>query len=499
MESTTPLLAGEPHVRWLDRRRAGVLLHITSLPGKTGAGELGAEAYRFVDFLAEAGIGVWQTLPVGPTQWDHSPYSTYSAHAGNPAFVSLDPLVAKGWLKPAEIHEGPAPLTSKLDLIHLAWQRCCTHPDPAWMEDIDRFEAENAHWLDDFVLFRAFHAKYHRPWWEWPEEARDRHPPTLAAVRRELRDRIRQVVFGQYLFFRQWCELKTYANGRDVKLFGDMPIFVAHDSAEVWANRDWFFLDAEGHPTVVAGVPPDYFSETGQRWGNPLYRWDRMRADQFTFWVRRLHSQLDLYDLLRIDHFRGFEAYWEIPAEEQDAVNGAWVKVPGNELFHRLFDEFSDLPLVAEDLGVITPEVEALRDRFGLPGMKILQFAFSGDEDNPYLPRYHVENCVVYTGTHDNDTTLGWYQSLDEAGTDNVNEILGGSDDPMPWRLIHAAFESPARLAVVPMQDFLGLDGTHRMNFPGTTEGNWQWRFDWEQVEEGLAARIRHLVTATGR
>jgi 4-alpha-glucanotransferase len=491
--------ASEPHVHWIDRRRAGVLLHLSSLPGIGASGEIGEHAYRFVDLLAEAGIGVWQTLPLGPTHGDGSPYSAHSVHAGNPAFISLGELVAPGWLKPAEVPEGPVPLAAKLDLIHLAWSRFCEQADTGWIDAFAEFEVQHSYWLDDYALYRALHHKFHRPWWEWPEELRDRHPPTLAEVRRELLVRMQQVRFTQFLFYHQWHGLKAYANARDIKLFGDLPIFVAHDSAEVWANRDWFFLDDEGQPTVVAGVPPDYFSETGQRWGNPLYRWDRMRGDQFAFWVRRLLSQFEIFDLVRIDHFRGFESYWEIPVEEDFAVNGKWVEAPGEDLFHRLFQAFDDLPVVAEDLGVITPEVEALRDRFGLPGMKILQFAFSGEDDNPYLPAQHTENCVVYTGTHDNDTTLGWYAGLDEATRERIAEIIGDSLEDMPWPLVRAAFASPCKLAVVPMQDLLALGNEARMNLPGTVEGNWQWRFDWSQVPDDLPGRLRDLVGTTGR
>ena len=481
------------------RRRAGVLLHVSSLPGEAVSGELDDNAYRFVDFLAEAGVGVWQTLPLGPTHHEGSPYSTHSVHAGNPSFISLKPLADAGWLKRAEVPEGPVPREAKLDLIHLALQRFRERPDPQWVEAFGQFEIDHAHWLDDYVVFRALHHKFHRPWWEWPEEMRDRHPPTMAEMRRELLQRMEQIRFTQFLFFRQWADLRAYANSKDIKLFGDMPIFVAHDSAEVWANRDWFFLDAEGHPDVVAGVPPDYFSETGQRWGNPLYRWDRMRADQFTFWVRRIRTQLECFDLVRIDHFRGFEAYWEIPGDEESAVNGDWVKVPGVDLFHRLFNTFDELPLVAEDLGIITAEVEDLRDRFGLPGMKILQFAFSNEPDNPYLPENHIKNCVVYTGTHDNDTSVGWFAGLDETTRSTVEQVLDHDDEPMPWRLIHVAMESPALLSMVPMQDLLELGSEHRMNLPGTIEGNWKWRFDWSQVPEDLASRVRTILEATGR
>lgn len=488
----------EPQVDWLDHRRAGVLLHISSLPGIGASGEINEHAYRFVDFLAEAGFGVWQTLPLGPTHADRSPYSSHSVHAGNPAFINLNELVAPGWLKAAEVPGGPVPLAGKLDLIHLAWTRFCEQAESHWVEAFAEFEVQHSYWLDDYALYRALHHKFHQPWWEWPEELRDRHPPTLAQVRRELLERMQQVRFTQFLFFRQWHALKAYANERDVRLFGDLPIFVAHDSADVWANRDWFFLDGEGQPSVVAGVPPDYFSETGQRWGNPLYRWDRMRGDQFSFWVRRLLSQFELFDLVRIDHFRGFEAYWEIPADEEFAINGKWVESPGDDLFHRLFKAFDDLPLVAEDLGVITPEVEALRDRFGLPGMKILQFAFSGSADNPYLPANHSDNCVVYTGTHDNDTTVGWYSQLDDASRAEVSAVLG-EDEDMPWSLIDTAMASTCRLAIIPMQDLLELGNEARMNLPGTVEGNWQWRFDWDQLPDELVPRLRTMLQRTRR
>ena len=489
----------EPHVNWLDRRRAGVLLHVSSLPGNGMTGELDENAYRFVDFMADAGLGVWQTLPLGPTHFDGSPYSSLSMHAGNPAFISLNPLIDAGYLASAEVPTSRISMEQKIALIGLAWQRFRERPEPDWMRAFAAFQVQHAYWLEDYSLFVALRDRYHQPWWLWPEAFRDRHPPTMVAARRELAASLDEVRFIQFLFYRQWQALKRYANERDILLFGDMPIFVAHDSAEVWANRDWFFLDEEGHPTVVAGVPPDYFSETGQRWGNPLYRWDRMRADQFTFWVRRLRTQLDIFDLVRIDHFRGFEAYWEIPASEENAIGGHWVEVPGADLFHRLFRTFHKLPLVAEDLGVITPEVEELRDRFGLPGMKILQFAFSGEPTNPYLPVNHVENAVVYTGTHDNDTTLGWYNVLDEGTKTEVHETLGPSDEPMPWYLIHAALCSPCRLAMVPMQDLLELDGEARMNTPGTAEGNWQWRFDWSQLDPQLVPRMRSLITGCDR
>jgi 4-alpha-glucanotransferase len=366
-------------------------------------------------------------------------------------------------------------------------------------ERLARFVGEQRYWLENYALFEAIHQEQKSPWWQWPEGLRDRKPQAMAEARSRLAEDLQYIAFEQYLFFKQWTDLKNYANEKGVKLFGDMPIFVAHDSAEVWANRHLFQLDQQGQPSVVAGVPPDYFSETGQRWGNPLYRWELMEQDGFSFWIDRLKSKLARFDLVRIDHFRGFEAYWEIPAADENAVNGRWVKAPGTALFEHLSKIYGSLPLVAEDLGIITPEVEALRDGFGLPGMKVLQFAFSGDSENPYLPYNHQENSIVYTGTHDNDTTLGWYRNLTDESRTSVDEYLGNSREPMPWPMIRAALSSRARLAMLPMQDILALGGEHRMNLPGTTEGNWTWRFSWDQVEDELAPCLRHLNDIYGR
>jgi 4-alpha-glucanotransferase len=328
---------------------------------------------------------------------------------------------------------------------------------------------------------------------------RDRKPQALTQARTRLAACIDSIVFEQFLFFRQWGWLREHAAARDIKLFGDMPIFVAHDSAEVWARPQDFDLHPDGSPRVVAGVPPDYFSATGQRWGNPLYRWPQMEAEGFRFWLDRIRTQLRLFDLIRIDHFRGFEAYWEIPATEEFAIHGRWVKALGDELFERLHQRFGNLPLIAEDLGVITPEVEALRRKYRFPGMKILQFAFDGGASNPYLPFHHDRDAVVYTGTHDNDTSLGWYLSLDPAGQRYVDEFLGHSAEPMPWPLVRAALSSRATLAVLPMQDLLELDGVHRMNVPGTAAGNWTWRFAWDMVPEGLSQKVRRMVEIYGR
>jgi 4-alpha-glucanotransferase len=477
----------------LDRRGAGVLLHLSSLPGPGACGQLGPAAFRFVEFLAACGMAVWQMLPVGPTAADGSPYQSGSVHAGNRRFIAAEPLVAAGWLDAADAQ-------GEVDVwLARAWRNFRTSATAAVRRELEDFCRHQAYWLEDYALFAALQDDRPGGWWSWPTGLRDREPQAMAEARARLHERIALVRFEQFLFFTQWAALKAHANARGVRLFGDMPIFVAHDSAEVWAHRDLFSLDERGLPTVVAGVPPDYFSATGQRWGNPLYRWDALQRDGFRFWIDRLCTQLKLFDLVRIDHFRGFEAYWEIPASEPVAVHGRWVQAPGKTLFERLHEVYDPLPVVAEDLGVITAEVEALRDGFGLPGMKILQFAFSGGPANPYLPYNHPERSVVYTGTHDNDTTVGWFAALPEAERAHVEDFLGRPTEPMPWPLIRCALASPARLAILPMQDLLALDGTHRMNLPGTHEGNWLWRFEWEEVPPVLAGRVRHLVSLYGR
>jgi 4-alpha-glucanotransferase len=473
----------------LAERRLGVLLHPTSLPGA----DLGADAHAYLDWLVAAGVGVWQMLPLGPTAPGGSPYQCFSAQAGNPELIALQALVDAGWLS-API---PADRAQALERARAGFKRRA----PGEAKDaFQQFCGRHRDWLEDYVLFQALREEQGgAPWWDWDADLRARAPEALAATRRRLASRLDQLRFEQYLFFTQWGALKQAANARGLRLFGDMPIFVAHDSADVWARPEQFDLDAAGQPRHVAGVPPDYFSETGQRWGNPLYDWARMAEDDFAWWKLRVRAQRELFDLIRIDHFRGFESYWRIPAEEPTAIKGRWVPAPGEALLRALLEEFGELPLVAEDLGVITPEVEALRDAFELPGMKILQFAFDGGPTNPYLPHNHVPNCVVYTGTHDNDTTLGWFQALPQGLREGVAEYLARPGEEMPWPLIRAALASVARLAVLPMQDLLCLDGAARMNTPGTTEGNWQWQFDWAQVPEGLAGHVRHLAGLYGR
>ncbi len=487
-----------PPATCLDRRRAGVLLHLTSLPGAGPCGDLGPEARHFLHFLVDCGISVWQMLPVGPTQADGSPYQTSSAHAGSPRFISLELLRERGWLgETPGSQEGSE--QGKDRALRQSWVWFRAHASAGEREDLERFIAEQDYWLEDYVLFRALHQELHGPWWCWPAPLRRREPRALTAARRRLADELQYLRYQQYLFFSQWGEFKAYANRHGIKLFGDMPIFVAHDSAEVWARPEDFDLLPDGRPRVVAGVPPDYFSETGQRWGNPLYRWERMHADGFAFWIERMRTQLGLFDMIRIDHFRGFEAYWEIPAEDDHAMNGRWVEAPGDALFEALHGRFDGLPLIAEDLGVITEAVEALRKKHQLPGMKVLQFAFSGGADNPYLPFHHPRDAVVYTGTHDNDTTLGWYQGLDQPLRALVDDYLGYPAETMPWPLIRCALGSRAHLAIIPMQDLLGLADGHRMNTPGTSSGNWGWRFSWDQVPAELAERVWRRVHQYGR
>jgi 4-alpha-glucanotransferase len=465
------------------------------LPGKRDQGDLGEGARRFVDFLQAAGMTVWQMLPLGPTHADRSPYQCLSVHAGNRALVSLDDLIEKGWLDATAV--GDLPFDESLQQARSGFESSAVKPDKAAYTE---FRRTHAGWLDDYSLYQAIRETQGAiPWYQWPAALRDRDPAALDGFSVAQAGLIEQICFNQYLFFLQWFALRDYARQRGIALFGDMPIYVAHDSADVWANRELFTIDSSGELEVVAGVPPDYFSETGQRWGNPLYRWDRINAQDYSWWLERFSTQLAMFDMLRLDHFRGFEKYWEIPATAETAVDGHWVAGPGAALFERLQQDFGDLPLVAEDLGIITPEVDALRLAFGFPGMKILQFAFDGGDDNPYLPQNHEPLSVVYTGTHDNDTTLGWYESLDDAGRQKVNEYMPADMPEMPWALIKTALESTSGLAIIPLQDLLELDSGARMNTPGTSSGNWSWRFTWEQVSPELVQQLHTLCVQADR
>ncbi|NOX44009.1 MAG: 4-alpha-glucanotransferase, partial [Gammaproteobacteria bacterium] len=492
---------------FLDRRRAGVLLHPTSIPGQQ-AGNLGPNAFRFIDFLVDANISVWQTLPLSPTHADGSPYNCLSAHAGNPLLISLELLEERGWLgirqdNHQNFHQSAHQSAHQNYLqnhfqnkasvgeYHEFHKECLKKARIGFLEnassaekdDFDNFISQHSYWINDYALFQTLRTQFETHWIEWPSQWRDLRKgagTTEYKLSKQNEDVYQQVLFDQYIVFSQWHALRQYANDQDVLLFGDVPIFVAYDSADVWANRDQFLLDEAGNPNVVAGVPPDYFSETGQRWGNPLFNWKVMQEDGFRWWIDRMRTQLELFDLVRVDHFRGFESYWEIAADCETAIEGHWVKAPGDELFQTLKKAYHSLPVIAEDLGLITPEVIALREKYDFPGMKILQFAFDSDSENLYLPHHHEPNCVVYTGTHDNDTTVGWFTSLAPDKQDHIMAYLDYPKEAMPWPLVQMAFNSVAELAIIPMQDVLALDSQHRMNTPGTmSDKNWHWQFSW--------------------
>ena len=491
------------------QRTSGILLHPTSLSGPHGIGSLGSEAYRFVDFLAASGHSLWQILPLGPTGFGDSPYSVLSAFAGNPLLICLERLVETGDLDPADIagvsmEEGQAHFrfvrSFKTRLLHKAARTFRSTGNQPRQQAFIKFCSEQASWLDDYALFQSLRGQFKGVGWDnWPREIRQRQPQALAFWKEELAAELLDQRYTQFVFYEQWFTLKKYANHRGIRLLGDLPIFVALDSVDVWSHPDIFQLNQESQPTLVAGVPPDYFSATGQRWGNPLYRWERMAENDFAWWKTRLRWTLGQTDLLRIDHFRGFESCWAIPADEPTAINGTWQPVPGAELFTSLHREFGELPLIAEDLGIITPAVEALRDQFGLPGMKILQFAFDSGADNPYLPHNLPRRCVVYTGTHDNATTLGWWQSLSAKDQQQVAAYLGRRAPSMPWDLVHTAMTSVAETCIIPLQDILGLDDSARMNRPGQPEHNWSWRLAPGALSDELQQRLQKLNEISGR
>jgi 4-alpha-glucanotransferase len=491
-------------------RSSGILLHPTSLPSNWGIGDLGASAYRFVDWLAEAGQSLWQILPLSPTGYGDSPYQCFSAFAGNPLLISLDKLVEDGLFNRRELQTAPffsddtvdygAVMHSKLPLLRKSFEHLRSETAPMLAQAFDEFCAVEADWLDDYALFMALKEQHDGASWDtWEHDIATREPAALQQWQNKLADQIAVQKYLQYLFFSQWRQLKAYAHEQGIRIIGDAPIFVAYDSADVWAHPDLFYLDADGRPTVVAGVPPDYFSETGQLWGNPLYRWDRMAATGYAWWIAHIKATLELVDIVRLDHFRGFEAYWEVPADETTAVRGRWVKGPGEALFETFERALGELPIIAEDLGVITPPVEALRDRFNLPGMKVLQFAFSSDADDLYLPHNYTRNCIVYTGTHDNDTALGWFNTRDPDERKAVLCYLNRDGSDICWDLIRLAMASVADAAVVPLQDVLRLGSEARQNTPGRLGGNWCWRFRAEGLTPELAGSLREMTATYGR
>ncbi|WP_353571447.1 4-alpha-glucanotransferase [Candidatus Albibeggiatoa sp. nov. BB20] len=479
-------------------RRAGILLHPTSLPHSIGNGDLGEQAFYFIDFLVSCGVSVWQMLPLSPPHDDLSPYQSQSVNAINPVLISLDKLIEHQWLTvdrhPPHDHDEATIRAYRFAQLRKAYTGFLQTADEEEVQAFEQFKINHADWLEDYALYRLLKSLHdNASWTRWPAKYRDRKKAAIDALKQQHADEVTFYCFEQFVAFGQWLDLKKYSNEKGVYLFGDMPIFVAHDSVDVWASRKNFLLDKKGQPNLVAGVPPDYFSATGQLWGNPHYDWNYMRKNGFQWWLDRFKTQQMLFDVIRIDHFRGFEACWAVPADEKTAINGEWVKVPGAELFETLRQHI-DLPLVAEDLGVITDEVTALREQFGLPGMKILQFAFDGGSSNPYLPHYHEPNSVVYTGTHDNNTTVGWFHELPPHEKQHVCSYVQCDPHDMPWALISSAFASVARLAIIPMQDVLSADASQRMNIPGTADGNWRWRFDWNQLPPGVHDRVKQLV-----
>ncbi len=507
------------------RREAGVLLHPTSLPGPHGVGELGPEAFRFVDFLELSGQSLWQVLPLGPTGYGDSPYASFSTFAGNPLLISLDALVDAGDLTKKDLAELPSfdpkivdyglVQVWKLPLLDVAAHHFLANASGARRTDFDDFCRQESSWLDDFALFMAVKEDYQKKadaqgvmgkMWSnfWDLGIRLREPNAVEAWSKKLSDQVAVKKVLQYWFFRQWTALKTYANKKGVRIIGDIPIFVAADSVDVWAHRRFFRLDAQGQPLVVAGVPPDYFSETGQLWGNPLYDWNALKADGFQWWLDRINATLRLVDIIRVDHFRGFEAFWEVPFGAPNAIGGRWVKAPGMELFQTIKKKLGTLPLLAEDLGVITTEVTALRDAFEFPGMKILQFAFDSGEagasgDNPFLPHNYAENCVVYTGSHDNDTMRGWFEAATETDQNYALAYVDGHLEDLSWGFVRAALASTARYAVIPVQDLLDLPTWARMNTPSTLGGNWAWRLQADELDRPLAERLASMTKLYGR
>lgn len=496
------------------QRASGILLHPTCLPSRFGIGDLGRSAYQFIDFLEQSGQKLWQVLPLGPTGFEHSPYiMNFSTFAGNPLLIDLEQLAENGLLNAAELTSLPDAAESayakvdfdqviphKFKYLQQAFERF--QPDAEY----EQFCQEQAWWLDDYVLFISlFEANGNQPWNKWDAALVRREPEALKQAAAKLAEPIRFHRFLQFEFFKQWAKLRTYANAKNIQIVGDISIYVCHNSSDVWAAPDMFKLDPETFdPAFMAGVPPDYFSATGQLWGNPVYDWDKLEQTDFDWWVKRFKATLQYVDIVRVDHFRGFEAYWQVPAGETTAMNGEWIKGPDAKFFEVLAAATGTLPVMAEDLGIITPEVELLRDRFNFPGMRILQFAFGGDSDNAYLPHHYIHNCVVYPGTHDNDTALGWWKTASAAEKQHVAEYLGYTDpneiQNISWEFIQTALASVADLAVIPLQDVLELDGRARMNDPRYNDGQWRWRFtDIDLLTPELSKRLLKLTQLYSR
>jgi len=490
-------------------RTSGILLHPTSLPGKYGIGTLGIQAREFIDFLAKAKQHYWQVLPLGPTGFADSPYQCFSAHAGNPNLIDLEELVRDRLLTERDLETFPylgdgsvnfeLAIPERMRLLEVAFNRFTNLDDQRQKLKYRNFQKEHR-WLNDYALFRAIHAaKAQKPWYTWEEPIKRRDPNAIIQYQQQLREEIEYQKFLQFIFFKQWLAIKDYAHKRSVRIIGDIPIYVALDSADTWANTSLFEFDSDQKPLLVGGVPPDYFSTSGQLWGNPIFRWREVREELYQWWVDRIRTNLLLFDVVRIDHFRGFAAYWAVPYGDKTAENGTWVTGPGSDFFESMIEQLGPLPVIAEDLGVITPDVNELRDMFRFPGMKILSFAFDSAEVNNYLPYTYGKNYVVYTGTHDNDTIVGWFRSASEPDRKFALEYLNHPEEEIHWAMIRLAWASVASTAIIPLQDLFGLDTTARMNIPGTTDNNWRWRARKDDFTDELAQKMAEITRLYGR
>ena len=499
-------------------RSSGILLHPTSLPGKYGIGTLGREAYDFIDFLVKANQKLWQICPLGPTGYGNSPYSCFSAFAGNPLLISLETLAEQGFLLEQDYKYGLSEKVSDIDfsqvikgkypLLKEAFENFQSTATNLQKRELAEFRSDNSYWLEEYSLFMALkHENEEKPWFDWAEPLRMHQPAAVTSARNRLEPEIEFHIFLQFVFFNQWLKLKGYANSHGVNIIGDIPLYVAHDSVDAWSNHQYFLYDRNRNPELVGGVPPDYFSETGQLWGNPIYNWKKQEKGGYSWWLKRIQFNLKCYDIVRIDHFRGFSQYWAVPFGEKTAIRGEWCPGPGEKLFQVLKEKFGPLPIIAEDLGFITEDVLKLRDKFNLPGMKILQFAFDSEEGSgdEFLPHNYDKNCVVYTGTHDNDTVLGWYAAAREKDRHYASDYLNiPAEDrhfhkkkwkkTLPWSFIRAAWASTAVFAITPLQDVLGLENEARMNLPGTSEGNWLWRYREKDLTDELAGRLMEIT-----
>ncbi len=485
-------------------RYSGILMHISSLPGKYGIGTFGKESYDFVDFLSESGQRIWQILPLGHTGYGDSPYQCYSAFAGNPLFIDIDELIKSKLLNKEDI---PVDITFKetefdtqkvgifkFPLLKKASVNFHKHTDDERKDKFKKFCKANEFWLNDYALFISLKEYFgHKAWYEWENSIKMRDTKQLKAYIKLLTESVQFHKTVQYFFSEQWMSLKAYANKNQIKILGDIPLYVAYDSADAWSKPEIFYFDDTKTPVAVAGVPPDYFSVTGQLWGNPLYNWDFLKATDFSWWIERIKANFKLFDILRVDHFRGLAAFWAVPFGEQTAVNGNWIHAPGLELFDCIIDKLGIIPIIAEDLGVITEDVEYLRNKFSFPGMKILQFAFDTKEESEFLPHTFTQNCVVYTGTHDNDTTVGWYKSASDEDKKAMHDYFNFKPENVHWELIRLAWASVANMAIAPMQDILGLDTEHRMNLPGRPTGYWRWRMKKDAINKEIIEKLKKL------